>query len=162
MRHEFSYEVTEELSRAATRRFFAKVITWRVPVVVIIYFALVALLAATGYSRIIVGFFLGAISLLMIIVVAAYLYRRHLASGLLKTLSDHSATCVLDDERLVLRTAMGTTNLAWPLIQRVVRGNRVWLLYLAGQPIWLPAGPLDGEAGDFLVERVRASGGKVE
>ncbi|HKP76617.1 MAG TPA: YcxB family protein [Longimicrobiaceae bacterium] len=150
---EFTYELTPELSRAATRRFFQHQLGWRAPVALLAYAAACGILLMTG-DTLLTGIFIGAGLLLVVLAVVAYFVRTRRNAGLLAVLTDHSARCRITDDGFELHNALGNSTFAWHMVKKVVRYPDVWLLFVGPQPFWLPAGPLQGEAGRRILEHV--------
>ena len=157
---EFTYELTPELSRAATWRFFQHQLGWRVPLGVLAYSAACGLLLMMG-ATLLTGIFIGAGLLLVVLVIAAYVVRRRRNAGLLEIVTDRAARCRITGDGIELHTQLGTSIFPWRAVKKVVRFPDVWLLYLGPQPIWLPADALHGDAGAAVLERAAQHRAKV-
>jgi hypothetical protein len=162
VRHELTYEITDDLMRAATRRFVLHHAGWRVWIALGLLTLLLIPICAPEDDHFICGIFIGAVILLAVLVAVAYATRDRRAVQTARKLSTREARCVLTDDAIELENALARSAIKWPLVQKVVRGTDVWLLFMSRQQYFaLPADKLAGEAGEFLAARVKAAGGKV-
>ena len=161
MRHEFSYQITDGLMRAGTRRFILHHFGWRVPLATLVL--LLLLIPVCGSSDdFVCGLFVGAIMLLYLLVAMSWVVGRLRGVQMARKLSTRTATCAITDEALELENALARAAIKWPLVQKVVRTREVWLFFLARHQYFsLPADKLAGAPGEFLASRVKAAGGKV-
>jgi heme exporter protein D len=162
MQHEFAYEITDELMLAATRRFLIANLGWPVVVLFALYFALLVPFCMMTRWHFLCGLLSGAILILLLIVVMMWLMRKRAALRAARRYESRAARFSAGEEGLVLQNSLATSNLKWKLIQTLVRGPDVWLLYMNRQHYFaLPADRLAGEIGAFVAARVAAAGGRV-
>jgi hypothetical protein len=64
MQYEFRYEITDDLARAASRRFVRHYVGWRVPVLFGVAALILVLICASDEEGYVCGFFAGAFVLL--------------------------------------------------------------------------------------------------
>jgi hypothetical protein len=162
VRHEFTYEITDELMRAGMRRFILHQLGWRVPLLCALAVLVLIPICTSDEDHFICGAFVGALALLLTLVVMSWLINRTRAVQMARKLSTRTARVAVSDESLEFDNALARSVIKWALVQKVVRGPDVWLFFLAKQQWFgLPAGKFAGEAGEFLAARVEAAGGKV-
>jgi len=160
--YEFSYEITEELMHAGVRRLMLHTIGWRVPVVLALYFLVLATLCALDGRGFFCGVGSGAIFLLLLIVLVGWALRHHAIAQTMRRLESRVARCAIAEEGVRIENALASSSLKWALFQKLVRGPDVWLLFMNRQQYFvLPAERLRDEAGEFLAAKVKAAGGKV-
>lgn len=95
-------------------------------------------------------------------VVALYVVHYRNALYKLNALSSQQATLEASETSLSLSSAAGTATLPWSAVSEVWRFKTCWLLVLSkSQFVTLPLASLPPELAEFVLSRVRASGGKV-
>lgn len=108
------------------------------------------------------GIFAGAAILLFLLVGLAYFLRVRRGDALLRKLPHRHAKCMLDDGGVRVENALGSNRMEWRMLEKVVRGPDVWLMFYSRQHYFpLPAAALSNGAGQFLVSKVTSAGGKV-
>ena len=162
MTHEFTYEISDELMLAASKRFLLHHIGWRVPLALALLLLILWPICATDAEGYVCGFFGGALAFLAVLVVIAFLVRNRRSLAAVRRLASRSARCRLAEEGMTLENALATTVVKWPIFEKVVRTPDVWLFFLSRQQYFaLPADKLGGEPGAFVERHVAAAGGKV-
>ena len=162
MHHGFPYKLSDDLQGRATRRFMRYHLNWKVAVMGTLYVFLLFVLWAVGGPEIAVGLFAGAGMLLALLVIIAWGVRLRRGRALLAKLPSRDARCTIDDQGLHFENAMGTLNVPWAMLERVIRAPDVWLFSPSRYEAYpLPAAALEGEPGRFVSARVREAGGKV-
>jgi YcxB-like protein len=80
----------------------------------------------------------------------------------LKAMGNAQATLDASATSLSLSSAAGTATLPWSAVAEVWRFKSCWLLLFSkSQFVTLPLENLNPEAAAFILDRIRASGGKV-
>jgi uncharacterized membrane protein YfcA len=162
MAHEFTYELSDDLSRKAMRRFMLHHVNWRVRAAFIVCAVLVSLICASEESGYICGIFAGALGVLAIVLALAFALRNRKSRELLRKLESRAARCTLTEDEMRLQSELGTSTLKWRMLEKVVRGPDVWLFFVGKlQNFALPAEKLAGEPGRFIERRIGAAGGKI-
>lgn len=95
---------------------------------------------------------------------ASALYIVHYRNSLRKfrEMGGPEATFLVNDSSFTLSSAIGTTTLQWSAVKEVWQFSSVWLLlYSKAQFSTLPVACLSPEMQAFVLQRVRAAGGKV-
>jgi|WetSurMetagenome_2_1015567.scaffolds.fasta_scaffold82094_2 hypothetical protein len=76
---------------------------------------------------------------------------------------DIQATCRVTDDQIRVEWDRGLVVIPWSDVRRVVRDDQVWFVTpRKGRSVFLPAGAVTDEVGGFIVQKVRAAGGKVK
>ena len=162
MQYEFAYEITDELMRLGTRRFMAAHFRWPVLVLFALYFALLVPFCMMNRWHFLCGVLFGAILVLLMMLVIAWLMRNRTASQAARRYPSPAARCTIGEDGIRLENSLATSQLTWKAFQEVVRAPDVWLLLMTRQHYFvLPAGPLAGDPGRFLAAQVAAAGGRV-
>jgi hypothetical protein len=162
MQHEFSYEITEQLMRAGARRLMLHAIGWRVPVVLGLYFVVLAILCAIDGNGFFCGLGAGAILLLLLMMFVGWALRHRAIGLVIRRLESRAARCAFGEEGVRIENDLAKSSLKWAIFQKLVRGPDVWLLFMNRQQYFvLPAERLRGEAGEFLAAKVKAAGARV-
>ena len=153
---------TESLVRRSVRRFCGRTIGWLYPVVLLMMFTLTCWFLFEGDRSWFVGV-MGTV-LLLGTLVPVVLYRNQMAVSLAKfhALEGHPVSFRATDEKVTIRAASAASELQWKAITEVWRYPDCWLLLLSRVQFMtfpLEGVPLDAQA--FLLERVKANGGRV-
>jgi hypothetical protein len=160
--YEFTYEFTDNLARQAARQFLIHHLHWRVRVAAAAYVLLLLLLCgadAPGYAC---GIFSGAGGLLALLVAVGYLVRARGSRQLWRRMPTRTVRCVLSEAGFHLESALGSSELPWHLLVKVVRGPDVWLFFIDRQQNFsVPGDKLKGDVGRFVERQVAAAGGRL-
>ncbi len=95
---------------------------------------------------------------------AVTLYLVHYRSSMAKFqgLSSGQATLAVTDGTLSLSSELGSSTLPWSAVKEVWQFEGVWLLLFSkAQFVTLPVPALSAEVQSFVLQKVRAAGGKV-
>jgi hypothetical protein len=153
---------TEALVRLAVKRFcWFQVGPLYVVAVLMVLFGL-ASAAARGDTSWLTGVL--ATVLLLGLTLPVALYRVQLTASLLRyrALANRPATLLVDVTSFAIQSAAGSNTLPWRAITAIIRYNDFWLLILEGGGFMTL--PLEGTAvaaQDYVIDRVKAYGGKV-
>ena len=93
-----------------------------------------------------------------------FLYFVHLRNGLakLRSMGEPTATLSLEDESFTITSGLGSTSLKWSVVTELWRFPSFWLLLFSNaQFITVPLASVPAEAQEFMMNRVRAAGGKI-
>jgi len=162
VQYDFAYEITDELMRLGTRRYMASQFGWPVLVLFLLYFALLVPFCMLEHFGFLCGLLTGAIFLLLLILLIAWLTRNRAALQAARRFESRAARCTMTEQGIRLENSLATSELTWKLIQKLVRAPDVWLLFMDRQRYFvLPAGLLAGAPGEFIAARVAAAGGSV-
>ena len=162
MSHEATLIYTEPLLRQAVFAF------WRRSVGVGFAIALVVL--ALGLGALVVqgagSWLVSALATVFLVgvVFATVLYVVHYRSSLRKfrEMGNARATLRAEESSFTITSAIGTATLQWSAVKELWQFPGVWLLlYSKAQFTTLPLACLSPEMQSFVLQRVRAAGGKV-
>ncbi len=98
------------------------------------------------------------------IALAASLYFVHYRASLRKfqEMGASQATFCAEESSFTISSDIGTTTLQWSTVKELWQFTGVWLmLYSKAQFSTLPTAYLSPEMRDYVVQRIRAAGGKV-
>jgi YcxB-like protein len=122
------------------------------------FFALVLQGSSSWPTGLLAGFLIFAI----VIPIAGLLssYRRSMSR--LTNMKSPQANLTLSDERFSLESSTSSSSVSWSAITEVQRYPRFWLLFFSkAQFVTLPLANVPETEQTFLLERVKAAGGKV-
>jgi hypothetical protein len=110
---------------------------------------------------------IGAVAAVVVIAtaLAAALYVVYYRKSLRKfrQMDKPQATFRADESSFTMSSDIGTTTLQWSAVKELWQFSSVWLLlYSKAQFSTLPLACLSPETQAYIVQRVRASGGKVD
>lgn len=162
MAHQATLLYTEPLLRQAVLGF------WRrsVGAGFVVAFAVVALGLGMAVAQDAAPWLIGAAAagLALGVAFAATLYIVHHRSSLRKfrEMASPKATFLAEDSSFTMSSDLGTTTLQWSAIKELWQFPDVWLLlYSKAQFSTLPLACLPQDMRAFVLQRVRASGGKI-
>jgi hypothetical protein len=161
MNAEVKFEMTAALWEAAARRMWRRFFFWRYAQ----WIAVAVLCAFLVFPR--VAGFRGLLAAMLLLVCAAGTYLAYHLS--LRKIRSRAAALGrgpqvyrITDEGLCVPTAAGEAVYPWGQFHGLVRSREVWLLFHGrSSAVFLPAEAMEGEVGEFVTARIRASGGTV-
>ena len=163
MSHEATLIYSESLLRQAVFAF------WRRSVGIGFILMLVALPVTLGVlvAQGAASWLIGAVAAVVVIAtaLAAALYVVYYRKSLCKfrQMDKPQATFRADESSFTMSSDIGTTTLQWSAVKELWQFPSVWLLlYSKAQFSTLPLACLSPETQAYIVQRVRASGGKVD
>jgi hypothetical protein len=162
MSHEVTLIYTEPLLRQAVCAY------WRRSVGAGFVFALAVLALSLGWcvTQGEATWLVGALAAVLVLAVAfvAALYFVHYRNAMRKfrEMGTPEATFRADESSFTVSSGLGMTTLPWTAVQELWQFSEVWLLlYSKAQFSTLPLACLPSEMQSFVLQRVRASGGKI-
>ena len=155
-------QYTDELIRLAARRFLVRyALRDAVVVVLIALFTVAGWLAFDLDWKMPVGVLLFALVLLLIVLFTAMRYIQQSVARF-RALKDTTGSWQFSDDFISTKNELGSSEYRWSLVTEVWRFPEVWLfLYGTAGYSLLPAAGMSEEAQAFVLERVKAHGGKV-
>ena len=152
----------QSLIRQAVWCFWRRVVGFRFPTaLILIAIGLVALIRA-GDSSWLVGVAASALILGILFMVALFLV--HYRNGIqkLRAMGNPQAELVVTDSILSFSSGAGTASLPWSSVSEIWQFQTFWiLLFSKSQFATLPLADISAELREFIVQRVRAAGGKI-
>lgn len=117
---------------------------------------------ADGDRSWLVGLLAAGLSLGVFFAVALYVVHYQGSLARFRRMRVPEATLEGGEDRLTVRSDVGGSDVGWSAITEVWTFPDVWLLFLSrAQFITLGTADLDPAARDYILERVRAHGGKI-
>ena len=162
MSHEATLIYTEPLLRHAVFAFWRRSVGIGFAIaLVVVALSLGGLVAQGMYSWLV-----GALATVLVLGAsfAAALYFVHYRSSLRKfrEMGDPQATFRAEESSFTISSGIGTTTLQWSAVKEIWQFPGIWLLlYSKAQFSTLPLACLSPEMQAFVLQRVRAAGGKV-
>jgi len=163
MPHEATLIYSESLLRQAVFGFWHRSVGIGFFVALLIAALGLVVLVALGQSSWIIGGL--AAVLLLGIAFAIVVYVVHYRNSLrrFRQMDKPRSTLRADESSFTMSSDIGTTTLQWSAVKELWQFPSVWLLlYSKSQFSTLPLACLSPETQAYIVERVRAAGGKVD
>ncbi|MGM9482511.1 YcxB family protein [Roseateles sp. NT4] len=163
MRHIASLTFSDSLVRKATFAFWRRTVGVGFPLVLAVLAAYVVWLGANGDRSWGVGALGAAVSIGVVFSAALYVLHYRNGRQKLRDMGRPMAEIAADDEGFTVSSGMGSSTLKWSAVQAVWRFEGFWLvLFSKAHFMTLPLGELAPEMQAYILERVTASGGKVD
>lgn len=154
-RYEFSFEATPALGTAALRCTLRKRSRFLGPAALVLLPLLLALLASRPEGRLAAATLGGAAIMLFVIFLLAVAHRRRLRNRFFERAPHRTVRIALDEEGVLVSTALGESRLPWQAFERLWRCKDVTMLYYYGwQYVALPEGAAPPEALAFAEQRI--------
>ena len=163
MSHEATLIFSKALLRRAVFAFWRRSVGVGLLVALLVAALSLGVLVAQGQASWIVGVL--AIVLGLGIAFATAVYIRHYRNSLRKfrEMGAPQAAFRADESSFTMSSGIGTATLQWSVVKELWQFPDVWLLlYSKAQFSVLPLACLSPEIQAYIVQRVRASGGKVD
>lgn len=155
--------MTEELVKHAVNRFWLRRSGWGDFVGIILVVAGVSVFLWSGDREGYVTVFMTIAIAFVVLVPVVYLVYRYRAISRNRRARDRNVVFRFDDEGIFAESCLGYTHLKWPALTRIWRFPRIWLLFFSRDGyIVVPTSVLETEASDFILEKVKAHGGKIK
>jgi len=162
MQYEIALTYSEPLLRYAVLRFWWRVVGLRFLLVFVSLIVSFALLLRNGDTSWVVGFLGTVIALGFTFIVALYFVHYRNSIRKFRALSNRQTTLVVSEASLAMSSGAGSTTLPWSSVAEVWQFAQCWLLLFSkAQFATLPLATISLEAREFILERVRAAGGKI-
>lgn len=162
MSYEATLIFTEPLLRKAVFAFWHRSVGVSFIVALLVVAMCLGLFLAHGDTSWIVGVL--ATTLFIGVAFAVALYFIHYCASLRKfhAMGSPQATFRADELTFTIISGIGTATFDWSIVKELWRFSEVWLLlYSPAQFSTLPLACLSSEMQSFILERVRAAGGKI-
>lgn len=162
MRHQTTLIFNESLLRSAVLSFWRRSIGVGLPVSLALVAGAVGWVWSTGDRSWIVGVGIAMLGFGIVISGALYVVHYRNVMHKLKAMGEPQARFQADSASFTVESGIGSSTLGWPTVREVWRFPDCWLLVFArGQFMTLPLACVPSEMQDFILERVRASGGVI-
>lgn len=162
MQHRATLRYTEHLVAQAVRSYWRRTVGFGMPMAVALMIAFLAWRVVDGDHSWLVGF-LGAVGLLGVLMpVAIYVVHYRNSMSKFRAMAEPVAEFIADEDVFTLSSDCGTTTLKWAAVTEVWRFESLWLLLFSkAQFVTLPLEGVPEQMRSFVLERVRASGGRI-
>jgi hypothetical protein len=163
MPHEATLIYSESLLRQAVFGFWHRSVGIRFFVALLIAALGLVVLVALGQSSWIIGGLATVLAVGMAFAIVVYVvhYRRSLQK--FRQMDKPQATFHAEESSFTMSSDIGTTTLQWSAVKELWQFPSVWLfLYSKAQFTTLPLACLSPETREYIVRRIRESGGKVD
>jgi hypothetical protein len=115
-----------------------------------------------GYRTWLVGCFMAVSGFLFVLSLLVFVTFRTRSLRKLRAMPAPTAAWTFTEESLSTETQLAQSKIAWSLVKKLWRFPDVWVLvYSRSDYSLLPVSDIPSEVQAFIVERVRANGGKV-
>lgn len=162
MQHRATLNYTERLVEKAVRLFWLRTVGYGELVAVVVMIAVLAWRIVEGDRSWFVGVLATLVFLSIAIPVAIYFGHYRNSLGKFREMKQPVAEFVVDENSLTLSSDLGATTLKWGAVTEVWRFESLWLLLFSkAQFVTIPLDGLPESMREFVLERVRESGGKI-
>ena len=152
----------KHLLQRAVFRFWWRVVGIRLVIALVVTAAGLVVLVADGNTSWFVGVLATVLAFGIAIMVALYITHYHNALQVLRKMGAPEATFTASESSLSLSSGAGSSTFPWSAVTEVWQFPDVWLMFFSkSQFVTLPLADFSPEAKAFVLERVRASGGKI-
>lgn len=162
MQYSATLNYSERIVSRAVRQFWMRAIGIGGIVGAVLTIAFLVWLIMSGDRSWVVGL-VGACVLLSIgMPLALYLAHYRSSMGKFRQMQRPVGEFTVDDEKLTLSSELGTSTLAWSGVTEVWRFKTFWLLLISkSQFVTIPLEDVPEEMQVFVLDKVKAAGGKV-
>ncbi len=153
---------SEQLIVQAVRLYWVRSVGFGLLAAVALMIAFLAWRLTEGDRSWVVGLAAAVVLLGVLMPVTVYVAHYRNSMGKFRRMVRPVAELVADQESVTISSDAGSSSLKWGLVKEVWRSETLWLLLLSkSQFMTLPLADLSAEMREFIIERVKASGGKV-
>jgi hypothetical protein len=162
MQHRTTLRYTERLVAQAVRLYWRKTVGIGLLVAVALMVALLTWRLIEGDRSWVVGLVAAVVLLGVLMPMAVYVVHYRKSMGKFREMLQPVAELVADQDAITISSDRGSSSVKWELVKEVWRFESLWLLLFSkAHFVTLPLEDLPGPMQAFILERVRASGGKI-
>ena len=162
MQHRATLNYTERLVEKAVRLFWLRTVGYGELVAVVVMTGVLVWRLMEGDGSWFVGVLATLVFLSIAIPLAIYFGHYRNSLGKFREMKQPIAEFVVDEDALTMSSDLGATTLKWGAVTEVWRFESLWLLLFSkSQFVTIPLDGVPESMREFILERVRASGGKV-
>ncbi len=162
MQHRTTLRYTERLVGRAVHLYWRKTVGFGLPVAGALMIAFLTWRLIDGDRSWVVGLIAAVVLLGVLMPVAVYVVHYRNSMGKFREMAQPVAELVADQDAITITSDRGTSSLKWELVKEVWRFETLWLLLFSkSQFVTLPLEDLPGSMQAFILERIKASGGKI-
>ena len=162
MSHHITLCYDKHLLQRAVFRFWWRVVGIRLVIALVVTAAGLVVLVADGNTSWFVGVLATVLAFGIAIMVALYITHYRNALQVLKKMGAPEGTFTASESSLSLSSGAGSGTFPWSAVTELWQFPDLWLMFFSkSQYVTLPLADFSPEAKAFVLERVRASGGKI-
>ncbi len=163
MPHAATLTFSDSIVRKATFAFWRRTVGVGFPLVLVVMAACGAYLWSSGDRSWQIGVTGAVLVVGQVFLVALYVVHYRNGRQKLREMGTPTAEIAADDEGFTISSGIGSSTLKWSAVQTVWRFEGFWLvMFSKAQFMTLPLGDMAPEMQAYILERVVASGGKVD
>jgi hypothetical protein len=153
---------SEQLVRAAVKAFWFRSTGWSYFVALAVVMGALLYLLVVGSRSWVVGALGMLVALGAVMAVVLYIVQYRGALLRLRRMRTPEAVLHAGQDCFKIVSDIGASELSWRAVREIWRCPDFWLLFISrAQFITLPIAALDSETQQFILERVKAHGGKI-
>ena len=162
MQHRATLRYTEQLVALAVRLYWRRTVGLGLLVAVVLMIAFLIWLLIEGDRSWVVGLVAAVVLLGVLMPVAVYVVHYRNSMGKFREMSQPVAELMADENGITISSDRGSSSLKWESVKEVWRFEALWLLLFSkAQFVTLPLADLPSPMQEFILERVKTSGGKI-
>jgi len=162
MQHRTTLRYTEALVAQAVRHYWRRTVGFGIFVAVALMIAFLIWRIADGDRSWIVGLAAAVILFGVLMPITVYLVHYRNSISKFREMLEPTAEMVADEDVFTLSSDRGTTSLKWGSVKEVWRFETLWLLLFSkAQFVTLPLKDVPESMQAFILDRIKATGGKI-
>lgn len=162
MPHTATLKYDPSLIREAAVCFWRRTVDYKFFLAFLVVAASLVVLLLQGDRSWVIGVLASVLALGAGFSAAIFFVHYHNAMRKYRGLESGQVVITASETTLSLSSSLGTASLPWSAVTEVWRSERVWLLLFSkAQFSTLPVSSMSPELQSFIIERVKAAGGKV-
>ena len=162
MQHRATLRYTEDLVSRAVFAFWRRSVGVGVLVAVGLMIAMLVWRLAEGDRSWLVGLMAAIVLIGILLPLMVYLVHYRNSIGKFRQMAEPLAEFIADEDQFTLSSSLGATTLKWNAVTEVWRLDTLWLLLFSkAQFVTLPLEGMSEQMRSFVLDKVRAAGGKI-
>jgi hypothetical protein len=162
MQYRATLTYSEPLVARAVALYWRRSVSIGLVVAVLVTIAALLWFVTNGDRTWVVGLLGAVVALGVLFPALVYVVHYRNSMGRFREMAKPVAEFIVDDDAFTLTSDRGTTTLKWSAIREVWRYDLLWLLLFSrAQFVTVPLDGVSEQMRVFVLERIRASGGKV-
>jgi Na+/melibiose symporter-like transporter len=162
MPHRATLTYSEPIVVRAVLLYWRRTVGIGLMVVVALMIVLLAWMIASGDRSWVVGVVAAVVMLGVLVPVLVYVVHFRNSTRKFREMQEPVAEFVADDDAFTLSSDLGSTTLKWNMVTELWRYDALWLLLFSkAQFVTVPLDGVPEHMRSFVMERIKASGGKI-
>lgn len=163
MSHQATLHYSEALLRRAVRAFWLRLTGWSFLAAMLVIAGAVAALLIQGNTSWVTGTLATVFVIGAVVAVSLYTIPARESLRKFREMESPVASFVAEESTFSFSSELGNSSLTWSAVTEIWRFKEFWLLSLSkSQFITLPLADLPSDMQAFVLEHIRAAGGKVD